>query len=472
MKTKALLKYSPIRVSRATVFVEPAEDVGDIFDYFLPLEFTGNRMLQYPNFFPEEYTRMAEVVPFRGVLFNIPDVSKAKGGELLAPPYDIIMPEYREVLYQKSPYNIVRIDFGKDLPGDENGQNRYTRAKGFLDEWLRKGVLIRSEGPSFYSYEISYRVENRERKLRGFLGLVRLEELGKGNIHPHEYTHSKPKKDRLSLMRICGANISPIFSLYRSDGGKTGGILAETNKTAPYVEASDPDGAVHRLWQMSDAGAIAAIEQELRDKAIFIADGHHRYETALEYQREMRTKEGPQEGPRPYDYVLMFLANMAEEGLTILPTHRLVENMPPDALDLLSHDFEIEEMRSGFEIAPAIAGKRDVYGLYTGGDGWYRLSYKGEGIHGVPAALEDLDVTILHDLIFKQLLDIEKVSYEMDVPKCLQAVRDGAFAAAFFLNPTRVEDVEKVALASLRMPPKSTYFYPKLMTGMVLHIFN
>jgi uncharacterized protein (DUF1015 family) len=168
----------------------------------------------------------------------------------------------------------------------------------------------------------------------------------------------------------------------------------------------------------------------------------------------------------------MFLADMTDEGLTILPTHRLVENMPPDAMDLLSNDFEIEEMRNGFEIPPAIAGKRDVYGLYTGGEIWYRLSYKGEGIHGVPAALGDLDVTVLHDLIFKQLLDIDRVSYEMDVAKCLQAVRDGAFAAAFFLNPTRVGDVERVALASLRMPPKSTYFYPKLMTGMVLNIFD
>lgn len=415
---------------------------------------------------------MAEVVPFRGVLFNLPDASNAKGEELLAPPYDIITPEYREVLCQKSPYNIVRIDFGKDLPGDDVTQNRYTRAKRFLDEWQRQGVLIRSDLPSFYSYEISYRIDNADRKLRGFLGLVRLEELGKGNIYPHEYTHSKPKKDRLNLMRVCGANISPIFSLYRSDEGKTAAVLADINDAEPYVEARDPDGAVHRLWQVSEAKAIAAMEQELKGKAIFIADGHHRYETALEYQRQMRAKEGPGEGPRPHDYVLMFLANMAEEGLTILPTHRLVENMPPDALDLLSNDFEIEEMRNGFDIPPAIAGKRDVYGLYTGGEMWYRLSYKGEGIHGVPPALRDLDVTVLHDLIFKQLLDIERVSYEMEVQKCLQAVRDGAFKAAFFLNPTRVEDVENVALASLRMPPKSTYFYPKLMTGMVLHIFN
>ncbi len=415
---------------------------------------------------------MAEVVPFKGVLYNVPRVSKTSGEELLAPPYDIITNEYREELCRKSPYNIVRIDFGKELSGDDENNNKYTRAKSYLDEWLQDGVLKRSDRPCFYSYEISYTIGNEEKKLRGFLGLVRLEELGKGNIHPHEYTHSKPKKDRLKLMRICGANVSPIFSLYRSLQGRTGALLAKVNSSAPYIEARDPDGAVHRLWEVCDMKVIGEIQQELSDKAVFIADGHHRYETALEYQREMRKRDGLSGTPRPYDYVLMFLADMAGEGLTILPTHRLVKNMPSDAIDLMSNDFEIEEMRNGFDIPQAISGRRDVYGLYTGGKIWYRLSYRGEGIHGVPQALRDLDVTVLHDLIFKQLLDIDSVSYEMDVGKCLQAVRDKAFSAAFFLRPTMVEDVEKVALASLRMPPKSTYFYPKLMTGMVLNIFK
>ncbi len=415
---------------------------------------------------------MAEIVPFKGVLYDVPRVSKEQGGDLLAPPYDIITPAYKEELYRKSPYNVVRIDFGKELSGDDDHHNKYTRARSCLDDWLQEGVLKISDRPSFYSYEISYTIGKEEKKLRGFLGLVRLEELGKGNIHPHEYTHSKPKKDRLNLMRICGANISPIFSLYRSLRGRVGALLAEVNGSAPYIEAKDPGGAVHRLWEVSEMRAISEIQKELSDKAIFIADGHHRYETALEYQREMRKRDGLSGKPRPYDYVLMFLADMAGEGLTILPTHRLVKNIPADAVELMSSDFEIEEMRNGFDITSAISGRRDVYGLYTGGETWYRLSYKGEGIHGVPRALRDLDVTILHDLIFKQLLDIDSVSYEMNIGKCLQAVRDKVFAAAFFLRPTMIEDVEKVALASLRMPPKSTYFYPKLMTGMVLNIFK
>ena len=308
--------------------------------------------------------------------------------------------------------------------------------------------------------------------MRGFLGLVRLEALGKGNIHPHEYTHSKPKKDRLDLMRYCEANISPIFSLYNSPEKKTSSLLAEVSKAKPYIEAQDRDGAVHRLWQIENAESVDVIKAELEGKAVFIADGHHRYETALEYQKEMKKKEGTSDKTRPYDYVLMFLANMVDEGLTILPTHRLVKHLSADALEQLSTDFDILTMKISDDIPSAIAGKRDAYGLYTGGDTWHSLHYKGEGIHGVPPALRDLDVTILHDLIFKQLLDIEAVSYEMNVQKCLQAVQSGEFGAAFFLNPTGVYDVERVALASLRMPPKSTYFYPKLMTGMVLNIFK
>lgn len=415
---------------------------------------------------------MAEVIPFKGVLFNVPKISKISGEDLLAPPYDIITPEYRETLYNKSPYNIVKVDFGKDLPEDNDKQNKYTRAKEYLDAWLKEELLLVSDQPGFYLYEISYKIKDKALKLSGFLGLVRLEPLGKGNIYPHEYTHSKPKKDRLELMRHCEANISPIFSLYNSQGKGISAVLSETSKSKPYIEAKDSDGSTHRLWKIQDKDSNRTIMNELDGSAIFIADGHHRYETALEYQKELEKKNSSSGKPGPHDYVLMFLANMADEGISILPTHRLVKNISPDTMDLLSADFEIQEMRNNFDIPSAIAGKRDVYGLYAGGEYWYRLSYKGEGIHGVPSTLKNLDVTILHELIFKQILDIDSVEYEMDVQKCLNLVREKEFAAAFFLNPTRVEDVENVALASLRMPPKSTYFFPKLMTGLVLNIFN
>jgi uncharacterized protein (DUF1015 family) len=416
---------------------------------------------------------MAEVVPFKGGLYPVNRASTVSGEDLLAPPYDIITPEYREELYDKNPYNIVRVDFGKEYPGDNGGSNRYTRAKAYLDEWMKQGVLAAGREPCFYSYEISYTIDNKQKKLRGFLGLVRLEELGKGNIHPHECTHSKPKKDRLELMRICDANISPIFSLYSSSQKKTSSVLADVNGTAPYLEARDSHGAVHRLWQIADRGAVETIHDELNGRPIFIADGHHRYETALEYQREMREREGRPAGPKPYDYVMMFLANMRDEGLTILPTHRLVKETPDDFLERLTPYFDIEKVSGGFDIAGGLAGKRRVLGLFrSGSETWDILRYKGEALANIPPALADLDVSILHELILGRLMKGSEIAYEMDVEKCLGLVRGGQFKAAFFLNPTRVEDVEDVALASLRMPPKSTFFYPKLLTGMVLNIFK
>jgi uncharacterized protein (DUF1015 family) len=415
---------------------------------------------------------MAEVIPFKGVLYNVPKVSGVSGDGLLAPPYDIITPEYREELYDKSPYNIVRIDFGKPLNGDDEHENKYVRARRYLEKWLKEGILVRSREPFFYSYEISYKMDNDERTLRGFLGLVRLEELGKGSIHPHECTHSKPKKDRLELMRVCGANISPIFSLYSSGERKASSILSRTGTMPPFIEAKDPDGSIHRLREITDAEAIAAIQEELRNKPVFIADGHHRYETAFEYRNEMRAKEEAAAGPPPYDYVLMFLANMADEGLTILPTHRLIKKIPEDMMERLSAHFLIEKANAG-EITRRIAGRRHVLGFYRGtGEEGYVLDYKGRDLSEVPAALADLDVSILHELVLGRLLHESDIAYEMDVRTCLQLVREGGYAAAFFLNPTRVEDVEKVALSSLRMPPKSTYFYPKLLTGLVLNIFN
>lgn len=414
---------------------------------------------------------MAEVRPFKGFLYNMSRLGIGSGDALVAPPYDIITPEYHEDLYAKGPYNIVRIDFGKDLPGDDAETNRYTRARASLADWIASGVLVQSPTPCFYFYEVEYRIGSDARKLRGVLGAVKLEEIGKGTIHPHEFTHSKPKKDRLDIMRFCDGNISPIYALYNSPERKTSRLLESMNSGEPYLTAADRDGSRHRLWVIDDPSAVETIRKEITGKHVFIADGHHRYETALEYQKEQRQKTGS-DAPMACDHVLMFLANMADEGITILPTHRLAKKVPPDTLDLLADEFAVKKITGSFDILETIAGKRDTYGLYLGGESWYLLSYTGEGISGVASALNDLDVTVLHDLIFKQLLDIESVLYEMDVNECLKAVRSGKVEAAFFLNPTRVSDVEQVALASLRMPPKSTYFYPKLMTGMVLNIFN
>ncbi len=416
---------------------------------------------------------MAEVVPFKGVLYNIPRISEITGDELFAPPYDLITPEYQDELYNKSPYNIVRIDFGKEFQNDNGNENKYTRAKAHLEKWLKEKVLIISEQPCFYAYEISYKIRDEDKKLRGFLGLVRLEDLGKGNIYPHECTHSKPKKDRLSLLRVCDANVSPIFSLYNSREKKASAILSDICKTIPRIEANDINGSIHRLWVIKETEQINSIRKELEDKAIYIADGHHRYETALDYQKEILEKEGLSNNMRPCDHVLMFLANMSDEGLTILPTHRLVKNIPGDFLKLLSAYFEVEKVSGISNVADTIANRRNTLGFYKGdADGWYVLHYKDKDLMDIPHALRILEVTILHELILKKLIHADDVAYEMDIDKSIQLVKEKQFDAVFFLNPTRVEDVENVALACLRMPPKSTFFYPKLLSGIVLNIFK
>lgn len=408
---------------------------------------------------------MAKIIPFRGILYN---VSKVSTEDVMAPPYDVITPEYREALYMQSPYNIVRIDFGKEKPDDKETENKYTRARGYLYEWIKDGIFIQGENPSFYVYEMAYLINGIKKRLLGFLGLVKLEELGKGAIYPHECTYSKPKQDRLDLMRACEANTSPIFSLYKSSEQGISDILQKISKTKPYIEAADIAGDVHRIWQIEDKEEIEIIKEELQDKAIFIADGHHRYETAFEYYKEKSAKETPT-GNRPFDHVLMFLANMLDEGLSILPTHRLLKEIPDDMNKVLSEFFDIQPVNDTFDVKNMLSGKKRVFGFFRKGSSvWQILTYKGGNLSEIRPDLREIDVIILHELVLKKILKITDIGYEMDVARALDKVNNGEFSAALFLNPTRVEDVEKAALSSVRMPPKSTYFYPKLLTGVVI----
>jgi uncharacterized protein (DUF1015 family) len=410
---------------------------------------------------------MAEIIPFKGLLY---DVFRVAIEDVLAPPYDIITPELRESLYTKSPHNIVRIDFGKEKPGDNETENKYARAKRFFDVWIKDGVLIRSDRPSFYAYEIIYTIHGVRKRLPGFLCLVKLEELGKGSIYPHECTHSSPKRDRLNLLKACKANTSPIFSLYKSPVDGISGILSRVTLTKPYLQAADISGNLHRLWQIDRTEEIETIKQELADKAVLIADGHHRYETSFEYQREMSIKKGFSSGEESYDYTLMFLANLMDEGITILPTHRLIKEIPKDIHGLFSRYFEIERVANDFDIRKRLSGRKNVFGFFRKQEKvWYILTYRGRNLSEVHPDLRQIDVFILHEMIFKKILLNAEISYEMDISKALDQVNHREYAAAFFLNPTQIEDVEKSALSSIRMPPKSTYFFPKLLTGLVLN---
>ncbi len=409
---------------------------------------------------------MAEIIPFRGIVY---DTARVQIEDVLAPPYDIITPEYREALYMQSPYNVVRIDYGKEEPSDDAVQNKYTRARHYLEKWLSDGILKQNESPTFYVYEMTYRIHGSTKRLRGFLGLVKLEELGKGSIYPHECTHAMPKQDRLNLLRACHANTSPIFALYKSSENRIAPILSAVTSTEPYISAVDISGDVHRLWRVDRADDMEAIKREMVGKAVFIADGHHRYETALEFYREQSSRDEPG-GSKPYGYVLMFLANMLDEGLTILPTHRLLKTIPADLDRLLSAYFDRERVQNGFDIRSVLSDRRRSFGFYQGGASyWEILTYRETDMCDVCEDLRQTDVVILHEVVLKKIIHTADIGYEMDVRRALDLVSSGAYRAAFFLNPTLVEDVEKAALSSFRMPPKSTYFYPKLLTGLVIN---
>jgi len=417
--------------------------------------------------------KMADIIPFAGICYNS---NKVRAQDVVAPPYDIISPEMRDDLYARSPYNIARMDAGMEYPEDTESNNKYTRAAALFDEWLEKGILTVSERPCFFAYRVEYNVGGgggEKSTLTGFFALVGLEPLGSGHIYPHECTHSKARIDRLSLLRATRANTSPIFSVYRSPEGTASAVLGKVFQGPPIMEAGDRDGNVHSLWKIDSPADIEAVRADLEGKPVFIADGHHRYETALENQRIMKEELGEKAtGEEPFNYVLMFLANTEDGGLTILPTHRLVRSHErfPDAL---KENFTIEELSAGVDITREIKSfkPKNVFGLYTDGT-QYRIAYNGvNGLAEVHPVLKKLDVVILHELIIGRLAHAEKVAYEMDPLSAKAMVERGEFEAAFFLNPTGINEVMEVALSGKRMPPKSTYFYPKLMTGFVINRF-
>lgn len=422
---------------------------------------------------------MAEVIPFKGVLYNPQKVDTIS---VMAPPYDIVTPEFKEILYSRSPYNIIRIDFGKDNTGDNEKENRYTRASKSLNKWLEQEILIKDAEPLFYCYEVSYKINGQEEKLRGFLGAVKLEDLGSGKIHPHEMTYSKPKSDRLSVIRSCMANISPIFSLYSSPECLSSSILEKVVKEKAFIEAKNGDGFIHKLWQISDKTSIETIKKDMSDKDILIADGHHRYETALEFKNEMNEKGLLKTDTEPFNYVMMFLVNMEDDGLTILPTHRLAEIEKQTKIkESLKAYFDITaikfdgsaEKQAKQEMSKTMQKGKNSLGMFIKDEKtFYVLNFKGAHSEiNSHKTLKNLSVTILHKLIFEKLLRVDKFEYEMDPESAVEKVNNGPFQAAFFLNPTKVEDVKEVALAGQRMPPKSTYFYPKLLSGMVIYKF-
>ncbi|KJR41037.1 Uncharacterized conserved protein UCP033563 [Candidatus Magnetoovum chiemensis] len=402
---------------------------------------------------------LTKVSPFKCLLYN---PNKVPIKDVTAPPYDIIDQTLQDDLYKRNEYNIVRVDFGKEYPDDNEQNNKYTRSAMYMSQWIETGILEFTDKKSYFLYEVEYEIEDKKKVMRGIFAAVKLVNLGDG-VYPHEMTSTRAKTDRLNLMYSCKANISPIFALYNNNEQTIRSLLDNITASSPYISYTENNSIKHRFWIIDKDDDISTITNSISGKEIFIADGHHRYETSLEYNRQTNSA----------DNVLMYLVNIADGGLTILPTHRLIKNLPQNPLDLLKDYFEINSV-SNFNDCKKVLKNLSPrsYGLYLRANKtFYVLKYKADNFSNKNGC--HIDVIILHDLILDKLYNTSDLSYEMDAEKIIHIINDenNSFGAAFFLNPTTVEDVEKVSRLGIRMPRKSTYFYPKIPTGLVIKVF-
>ncbi len=400
---------------------------------------------------------MAKVRPFPAVRYDPSRVGDL--GAVIAPPYDVISPAEQEALYARSPWNVVRLILGRE-------PDRAAEARRTLEAWMASGVLRRDPGPAIYRYTQTFTAPGGVRRCRdGVLCRLRLEPFSSGVVRPHERTLAGPKADRLAVLRATGAHLSPIFGLYARPGERVAQVLGAAALGAPDVAITDDAGHEHRLWRIADAAAVARFTAALAEETVIIADGHHRYETALAYRDEQR-------GAGATAYVLAFLANMEEDGLVILPTHRLVRGplgLDAAALEAGLRRFgRVEPLVAG---APRPAGAIDVVlpdrrlRVYPGAAARAALA-------PLPPAVRALDVAVLHGAILGPLLGVgvDALAFTHDDAEAVAAVETGRAAAAFLLNPPSLAAVRAVCLAGELMPEKSTYFYPKLASGLVFDL--
>ena len=430
---------------------------------------------------------MVDIAPFKGITYNKEKVDISK---IVSPPYDIISTNEQEALYKKSEYNVVRLVLGKESPGDTEENNKYTRAADFFYSWIENEILSKSSQPCMYVYEEDYKIKNERKKMRGFIALLKLEDYG-SNVKRHEKTLSKPKEDRLKLMRACNANFEPIFLLFSDPKKKIDGILDKNASKSPDYEV-EYSNVFHRLWKIENINDIDTIKKLMKTKGLFIADGHHRYETALNYRNEMRKKHPSFKGNELFNYMMVQFNNM-DERLTILPTHRLIYNLPNlninNALNKVNEFFDVEKIifsadeKKSKKIVSILKkmgqGGKKAFALYHDKK-CHILTLKdidamnkfGSGSE----VLRKLDVSILHTLIIEKILgiaDVEKnLKYTRDENEAVSLVDEGKYQLSLFLNPPVLDELKSISENNENMPQKSTYFYPKQITGLVMNVLD
>ncbi len=421
---------------------------------------------------------MADVLPLRALHYDPAVVGPLQ--DVVAPPYDVIDASQRAELIARSPFNVVAVDLPQAWGTEDTGGDPYAAAGELFESWQLQGALVRDAEPALWAHTQDYTgPDGLARTRHGFFCRVRIEDYGAGRVRPHERTHPGPKEDRLRLTRATRANTSAIFSLYSDPTDAAWRALSTATEQPPWADITDADGTVHRLWRVSDPGAIAAVQAATSDAELLIADGHHRYETMRTYAEEVG-------GDGEHRYILMCLVALEDPGLTVFPTHRLIGGLDDErwrALEqVLERDFEMVEVSSA-EIAPPDDEGPLQLGYFNGRDRRaLRLTIKDQAIAdaalpGYSEAYRHLDTGVLETLVLKNALgysdeDIahfDGLFYARDTAEALAMVRSGEYDAAFVMRPTPVGQVREVAAEGENMPPKSTYFFPKLLTGLLFN---
>ena len=411
------------------------------------------------------------VIPFRGLRY---DATKVEGlVNVIAPPYDVIKPEERVALEAHHPANIIRLILSQPHSDDTDAVNQYTRAATLMNQWIADGTLVRDATPRYYIYDQSFNApDGKNYTRRALIALVKLEPFKNRVVLPHEKTHAGPKADRLNLMRECHANLSPIFLLYADPTGDIEQIMESfTDAHRPEIDCAETFGSTHQLWCLDDAERNNEIQNLFSSKPLLIADGHHRYETALAFRDEMAHT-----GLAGYGYMMVNLVRMESPGLAVLAIHRLLDNLSSDriadAIAKLPEVFEVHDIDTQANLMAkldTLKGKSPAVGMYTA-DNNYRLLIPHSTIP------DQLDVTLVQETLIKEIFQVETladhISYTAYADDAVAHVKGSADRAALLMNPTPVEQVLEVAMAGSTMPQKSTYFYPKMATGFVLNLLN
>ena len=418
---------------------------------------------------------MANIKPFKAVYYNS---KKIKGiSKVVSPPYDVISPDEQEELHNLSPYNFTHIDFGKDAPNDDKANNKYTRAKKIYASWLKKGVLLQDEKPCVYFYRQDYKIMGEKHSRMGFVSLMELEDEEESRVYPHENTHIKAIDDRLKLCESLKSSLSAIFVCYSDKHRKIEKIFnRHVLTTQPMIDVEDNDKVRHKLWRLSDPGLIKEINDSLSGQHLFIADGHHRYKVATEYRAKRLSRIANPSGQEPFNYVMTYFTNMDSRNLQIFPMHRIVKGLP-DSLDFLEEFFRIDKIKKKEDllILLARAGRNEhAFGLYTR-EGIKLLRLKNrllieKFVKEGSKEYKSLDAAILKSFVFDRVgIKSDDIRYTKSLDDVIEAVDELHADAGFIMNPVKISQLRAIALNGERMPPKTTYFYPKVLSGLTVY---